>query len=217
MVESKTYGTSDEAVSLMKTGEYDVVAASGDATLRLIAGGDVAPVNTDLIPSYAGIYDFLKDQAWNSVDGVSYGVPARLRRQPAAVQHGRRDPGADLVGRRVRQGRRLHRQGHRVRLADLHRGCRGVPDGAPARPRHREPVRPRRGAVPGRRRPAQGAAPAHQRVLVGLPQGDPGVRDRPTRSSARRGRSSRTCSRARARRPRSCCPKRARPAGRTPG
>ena len=29
----------------------------------------------------------------------------RLRRQPAAVQHGRRDPGADLVGRRVRQGR----------------------------------------------------------------------------------------------------------------
>ena len=27
------------------------------------------------IPNYAGIYDFLKDQAWNSVDGVSYGVP----------------------------------------------------------------------------------------------------------------------------------------------
>ena len=42
-VTSKTYGTSDEAVNLMKTGEYDVVAASGDATLRLIAGGDVAP------------------------------------------------------------------------------------------------------------------------------------------------------------------------------
>jgi putative spermidine/putrescine transport system substrate-binding protein len=74
-VTSKSYGTSDEAVSLMKTGDYDVVAASGDATLRLIAGGDVAPVNTDLIPSYAGVFDFLKNQAWNSVDGVSYGVP----------------------------------------------------------------------------------------------------------------------------------------------
>ena len=74
-VTSKTYGTSDEAVNLMKTGEYDVVAASGDATLRLIASGDVAPVNTELIPSYAGIYDFLKEQAWNSVDGQSYGVP----------------------------------------------------------------------------------------------------------------------------------------------
>ncbi len=71
----KTYGTSDEAVNLMKTGEYDVVAASGDATLRLIASGDVAPVNTDLIPNYAGIFDFLKNKEWNSVDGQSYGVP----------------------------------------------------------------------------------------------------------------------------------------------
>ncbi|PZQ90787.1 MAG: spermidine/putrescine ABC transporter substrate-binding protein [Leifsonia xyli] len=74
-VVSKSYGTSDEAVSLMKTGDYDVIAASGDATLRLIAAGDVAPVNTDLIPSYAGVFDFLKNQAWNSVDGQSYGVP----------------------------------------------------------------------------------------------------------------------------------------------
>jgi spermidine/putrescine-binding protein len=71
----KTYGTSDEAVNLMKTGEYDVVAASGDATLRLIASGDVAPVNTDLIANYAGIFDFLKNKEWNSVDGQSYGVP----------------------------------------------------------------------------------------------------------------------------------------------
>jgi len=75
MVESKTYGTSDEAVNLMKSGDYDVVAASGDATLRLIAAEDVVPVNTDLIPNYEGIYDFLKDKEWNSVDGESYGVP----------------------------------------------------------------------------------------------------------------------------------------------
>ena len=74
-VVSKSYGTSDEAVNLMKTGDYDVVAASGDATLRLIAAKDVAPVNTDLIPSYAGVFDFLKEKEWNSVDGQSYGVP----------------------------------------------------------------------------------------------------------------------------------------------
>ncbi len=74
-VTSKSYGTSDEAVNLMKTGDYDVVAASGDATLRLIAADDVAPVNTDLIPSYEGVYDFLKEKEWNSVDGQSYGVP----------------------------------------------------------------------------------------------------------------------------------------------
>jgi putative spermidine/putrescine transport system substrate-binding protein len=59
----------------MKSGGYDVVAASGDATLRLIAGGDVAPLNTDLIPNYEGIYDFLKEQSWNSADGEVYGVP----------------------------------------------------------------------------------------------------------------------------------------------
>ena len=40
-----------------------MVSASGDATLRLIAAGDVAPVNTDLIPNYADEWRFLKDRA----------------------------------------------------------------------------------------------------------------------------------------------------------
>ncbi|WP_183094834.1 ABC transporter substrate-binding protein [Nocardioides stalactiti] len=74
-VNVKTFGTSDEAVNLVKTGEYDVVSASGDASLRLIAAGDVEPVNTDLIPNYADVYPFLKDRDWNSVDGQMYGVP----------------------------------------------------------------------------------------------------------------------------------------------
>jgi putative spermidine/putrescine transport system substrate-binding protein len=74
-VNNKLAATSDEMVSLMKTGEYDVVSASGDATLRLIYGGDVAPVNTDLLTNYKDIFDFLKLQKWNSVDGVSYGMP----------------------------------------------------------------------------------------------------------------------------------------------
>src|SRR6188472_2726554 len=69
----KYFGTSDEAVTLMKTGEYDVVSASGDASLRLIASGDVAPVNTDLVKNYADVYDFLKDRDWNSVGGQMYG------------------------------------------------------------------------------------------------------------------------------------------------
>jgi putative spermidine/putrescine transport system substrate-binding protein len=71
----KYFGTSDEAVNLIKTGDYDVVSASGDATLRLIAGGDVAPVNTDLLTNYADIRDFLKEQPYNSVDGQMYGMP----------------------------------------------------------------------------------------------------------------------------------------------
>ena len=71
----KPYGTSDEAITLFKTGDYDAIAASGDATLRLIAGGDVQPLNTDLIPNYAGVYDFLKNRDFNTVDGKTYGVP----------------------------------------------------------------------------------------------------------------------------------------------
>ena len=73
--EVKYFATSDEAVNLMKSGQYDVVSASGDASLRMIASGDVEPVNTDLIPNYANQYDYLKDRDWNSVDGQMYGVP----------------------------------------------------------------------------------------------------------------------------------------------
>ncbi|MFD4327456.1 extracellular solute-binding protein [Nocardioides sp. NPDC058538] len=74
-VTAKVYGTSDEAFNLAKSGEYDVVAASGDLTLRMIAAGEAAEVNTDLIPNYEGIYDFLKDREWNTVDDKNYGVP----------------------------------------------------------------------------------------------------------------------------------------------
>jgi putative spermidine/putrescine transport system substrate-binding protein len=74
-VNNKIAGTSDEMVTLMKSGDYDVVSASGDASLRLIYGGDVAPVNTDLVPNYANIFDGLKLKPWNSVDGVAYGIP----------------------------------------------------------------------------------------------------------------------------------------------
>ncbi|HEX3221049.1 MAG TPA: spermidine/putrescine ABC transporter substrate-binding protein, partial [Nocardioides sp.] len=71
----KYFGTSDEAVNLMKSGGYDVVSASGDASLRLVASGDVAPVNTALIKDYSQIEPFLKNRAWNSVGDQMYGVP----------------------------------------------------------------------------------------------------------------------------------------------
>ncbi|HJQ43675.1 MAG TPA: ABC transporter substrate-binding protein [Jatrophihabitantaceae bacterium] len=74
-VNVKIGNTSDEMVQLMKTGQYDGVSASGDATLRLIYGGDVAPVNTDLVPNYKTISTFLKNGNWNSVNGQMYGIP----------------------------------------------------------------------------------------------------------------------------------------------
>ena len=71
----KTFATSAEAVQLFATGEYDVISASGDASLRLVYGDRVQPVNTALVPNYADVFPDLKDKPWNSVNGVSYGVP----------------------------------------------------------------------------------------------------------------------------------------------
>lgn len=74
-VNSKVAGTSDEMVSLMRTGQYDGVSASGNATARLVEGGDVDPVNVDLVPNYKTIFSDLKNQPYNTFDGVNYGIP----------------------------------------------------------------------------------------------------------------------------------------------
>jgi len=55
-VSVKTAGTSDEMVSLMTGSKtYDLVTASGDASLRLVAGNRVQPVDLSKIPSYAKV------------------------------------------------------------------------------------------------------------------------------------------------------------------
>ncbi|MDP2740468.1 MAG: ABC transporter substrate-binding protein [Pseudorhodobacter sp.] len=74
-VNVKTANTSDEMVALMNEGGFDLVTASGDASLRLIAGHRVQPINTDLIPSWSTVDERLKNAPWYVVDGVHYGVP----------------------------------------------------------------------------------------------------------------------------------------------
>jgi putative spermidine/putrescine transport system substrate-binding protein len=74
-VKVKTANTSDEMVALMNEGGYDLVTASGDASLRLVAGKRVQPINTDLIPSWSKLDPRLKDAPWFTVGGVHYGVP----------------------------------------------------------------------------------------------------------------------------------------------
>jgi len=92
-VNVKTAGTSDEMVTLMTSGgpqpspsgdgswpppgnaPYDLVTASGDASLRLIRGGTVQPVDISRIPSFADIDPRLQEAAWHFVDGKHYGVP----------------------------------------------------------------------------------------------------------------------------------------------
>jgi putative spermidine/putrescine transport system substrate-binding protein len=76
-VHPKYAGSSDEMVTLMRQGggsQYDLVSASGDASLRLIRGGDVAPVNVNLIPGWKDFIPQLQSPPHNTVDGKHYGV-----------------------------------------------------------------------------------------------------------------------------------------------
>ena len=76
-VNKKYAGSSDEMVALMRSGgggEYDLVSASGDATLRLIYGGDVQPIDTKFIPDFPNFVDDLKAPPHNSLKGISYGL-----------------------------------------------------------------------------------------------------------------------------------------------
>ncbi len=75
MVNVKTANTSDEMVALMNEGGFDLVTASGDASLRMVAGKRVQPINTSLIPSWDTIDDRLKQAPWHYVDGKNYGTP----------------------------------------------------------------------------------------------------------------------------------------------
>ena len=71
----KIAGSSDEMVSLMNGGGFDLVTASGDASLRLVAGKTVQEINTALVPSWDKIDPKLREGAWHTVGGKQYGVP----------------------------------------------------------------------------------------------------------------------------------------------
>ena len=144
-VSVKEVGTSDEMVSLMRTGQYDGISASGNASLRLVAGNDVDPVNLDLVPNYETIFDDLKDQPYNTVDGTPYGIPHGrganlLMWNPDDVKPSptswSRDP-------RPERGVEVQGQDQRLRRLRVHRGRRRLPEDAEPGARDREPVRAR--------------------------------------------------------------------------
>jgi putative spermidine/putrescine transport system substrate-binding protein len=76
-VQAKYAGSSDEMVTLMRSGggsQYDMVSASGDASLRLIYGGDLAPVNVKLVTAWKDFFPAFKSPPNNTVKGVHYGI-----------------------------------------------------------------------------------------------------------------------------------------------
>ena len=76
-VHAKYAGSSDEMVTLMRQSggnQYDMVSASGDASLRLISGGDVAPMSVALVPEWKNFIPQLQSPPHNTVNGVHYGI-----------------------------------------------------------------------------------------------------------------------------------------------
>ena len=146
-VTTKDAGTGDDMISLLQSGEYDGVSASGHTSVRLMAAGDVAPVNTDLLSNYADIAEGLKLQSYNSKDGEQYGAPHG--RGPNLLMF-RTDEVTPCSGQLVRHlGREHAPQGEDLdlRRLDLHCGRRALPEGDAAGPRNRGPVPVDAGAV----------------------------------------------------------------------
>jgi len=76
-VQAKYAGSSDEMVTLMRSGgggQYDMVSASGDASLRLVYGGDVAEVDTSKVPGWKQFFKTFQSPPNNTVDGKHYGI-----------------------------------------------------------------------------------------------------------------------------------------------
>ena len=188
-VNVKIGNTSDEMVTLMRTGQYDGVSASGDATLRLIAGGDVAPVNTDLVPNYADVFDALKNQPLELGRRPDVRHPARPRREPADVAHGQgqaRRPtrGARCSTRSSPYKGKVTAYDNPIYIADAALYLKATqPDLGIDNPYELDDKQ-FKAAVDLLKTAAQ----AHRRVLVGLHQGAGRLRAAATRSSARPGR-----------------------------
>ena len=164
-VNVKTADTSDEMVALMNEGGFDLVTASGDASLRLVAGKRVQPINTDLIPSWKTVDDRLQGRA------LVHGRRRALRRalsvgpERADVQHRRVQGSAQELERRLRGDERCPtasrtRAASRPMTAPIYiADAANLSDGAQAGARHQGPLRAERGPVQGGARSA--ARPAH--------------------------------------------------------
>ncbi len=224
-VSDKEAGTSDEMVELMKTGQYDGVSASGNATARLVAADLVDPVNVDLVPNYKTVFSDLKDQPYNTFDGVNYGIPHGRGANLLMWNSDDVKPAPDSwdIMFDPKMAAKYKGKISAYDESELHRRRRPLPQIPPARPGDRKPLRAERRTVRRGDQAARRTARQRRRILVGSGQADLRLRRR-----RRRGRHHLAVPVLRAARAKACrsrpapparasCPRRAPPAGRTPG
>ena len=76
-VNPRYVGSPDEMLSLMQNGgggQWDMISATGVVGLQLIYGGDVQPMNTNLIPDWNNFQTYLKSPPFNTINGIHYGI-----------------------------------------------------------------------------------------------------------------------------------------------
>jgi putative spermidine/putrescine transport system substrate-binding protein len=76
-VHTRYVASTAEMSSLMAdggAGQWDLVSAPGDISLELVYAGDVKPMNVALIPSWSDFGPLFQSPAYNTVDGVHYGI-----------------------------------------------------------------------------------------------------------------------------------------------
>ncbi|MEA2218021.1 MAG: putative spermidine/putrescine transport system substrate-binding protein [Solirubrobacteraceae bacterium] len=70
-------GSSDEMYTKFRSGgggQYDLVSPSGDASLRLIKSGAVAPLDTSKLTNFKSLAPQLQSPDFNTVDAKNYGI-----------------------------------------------------------------------------------------------------------------------------------------------
>jgi putative spermidine/putrescine transport system substrate-binding protein len=80
-VSTKYAGSSNDMFNLMTSGgggQYDMVSASGDASLRLIYAKAVQEINVGLIPSYRDFFKAFQSPPNNTVGGKHFGVSVQF-------------------------------------------------------------------------------------------------------------------------------------------
>ena len=127
VVHAKYAGSSDEMVTLMRQGggsQYDMVSASGDASLRLIRGGNVQPMNVNLVPEWKNFIPQLQSPPHNTVDGKHYGIS--LQWGPNTLLYNtHRQPGPHELGGDLQP--EVQRRDHRSDQPDPDRRRRALP------------------------------------------------------------------------------------------
>ena len=214
-VSSKVASTSDEMVTLMRTGRYDGVSASGNASVRLIAGGDVRPVDTKILTAWPNIDPHLKNQPYNSVDGQMYGAPHGYGAQLLAYNTKNITPAPDswsVVYDDANKGKvTVYDDPITIADAALYLSKTQTALGIT------NPYELDAEAVRRSRRSDEEAAAARRAVLGRRRQAAAGLRAGRPRRRARSGSTPPTCWKPTSSRSRRCSRRRARPAGRTRG